>query len=153
MNRIKWILETSMTKTLAAKHGIPVRKVYEKFSTKYPDGSRIFREQNGATFGGMSFNRIKWQVDEMPPPPDLNILWNIARSNRSEVINRLLANKCELCGKETSLEAHHIRKLKDIDRGDEIWKQRMRMRKRKTLMICRPCHEGIHHGRYDGPAL
>ncbi len=38
-------------------------------------------------------------------------------NKRSEVVQRLLAGKCELCGrKEELIQVHHIRKLADIDK-------------------------------------
>nr|WP_278559877.1 hypothetical protein [Fischerella thermalis] len=30
---------------------------------------------------------------------------------------------------------------------------KMSARKRKTLVVCRQCHEKIQYGRYDGEAL
>ena len=76
---------------------------------------------------------------------------------RSEVVDRLLAGECELCGAPANIEAHHIRKLADL-RGKgraakPKWVQLMAARQRKTLMVCRNCHHAIHYGRYDGPAL
>lgn len=35
-------------------------------------------------------------------------------SKRSEVVQRLLAEQCELCGNKESIEMHHIRKMADI---------------------------------------
>ena len=34
LEKLKWIMETSLTKTLASKHKIPVSKVYEKYGAK-----------------------------------------------------------------------------------------------------------------------
>ncbi|WP_416212310.1 hypothetical protein [Nostoc sp. DedQUE09] len=39
-----------------------------------------------------------------------NNIWN----GRSEVVQRLLAQKCEICGATDNIEVHHIRKLVDI---------------------------------------
>ena len=36
-------------------------------------------------------------------------------SKRSEVIERLLAQECELCGSTDKIEVHHIRKLADVE--------------------------------------
>jgi hypothetical protein len=35
-------------------------------------------------------------------------------SKRSEVVHRLLAQECELCGSHQNVEMQHIRKLKDL---------------------------------------
>jgi hypothetical protein len=78
-------------------------------------------------------------------------------NKRSEVVQRLLAGKCELCGCKEELQVHHIRKLADIDRPGRrpkaVWEKIMSARKRKTLVVCEECHKTIHAGRYDGTAL
>ena len=69
-------------------------------------------------------------------------------SNRTELLERLKANECELCGKETPCEVHHVRKLADLKGKDlPMWKEVMLARRRKTLVVCHACHQGIHHGR------
>jgi len=46
---------------------------------------------------------------------------------------------------------HHIRALKDLNRytGREKpeWVKRMAARQRKTLILCRTCHQDITYGR------
>jgi hypothetical protein len=78
-------------------------------------------------------------------------------SGRSEVVERLLAETCELCGATDDIEVHHIRKLQDLDRAGQPptprWVKLMATRQRKTLVVCQACHHHIQYGRYDGPAL
>jgi transposase-like protein len=60
-------------------------------------------------------------------------------SKRSELIDRLLAEKCELCESQENIAVHHIRKLADIrrkEREEAEWKKQMRARHRKTLIVC-----------------
>ena len=33
------------------------------------------------------------------------------------------------------------------------WVQHMIARRRKTIVVCRACHQAITHGRYDGPRV
>ena len=35
----------------------------------------------------------------------------------------------------------------------ETWEKIMAARRRKTLMVCKGCHDGIHTGVHDGPKL
>jgi hypothetical protein len=75
---------------------------------------------------------------------------------RSELIERLLAEKCELCGQTGKVEGHHIHKLKDLQKKTrplEIWEQKMIAIRRKTLFVCDACHKKIHNGTYDGRRL
>ena len=76
-------------------------------------------------------------------------------AKRNELIHRLLAHRCEICQTRKNLEVHHIRKLADLNkpgrREKPAWVRLMAMRRRKTLVICRPCHEHIHAGRATAP--
>jgi hypothetical protein len=68
----------------------------------------------------------------------------------------MLADKCELCGSEKRVEAHHIRKLANLKKdGKErpMWIQKMIAMRRKTLFVCQEGHNSIHNGTYDGVAL
>ncbi|MFG1711252.1 hypothetical protein ACFLIM_49690 [Nonomuraea sp. M3C6] len=60
-----------------------------------------------------------------------------------------------LCESTEGLEVHHIRKLADLNqpgRRDKPARMHlMAMRRRKTLVICRRCHEDIHAGRATKP--
>ena len=44
------------------------------------------------------------------------------------------------------MEVHHIRKLKDL-KEKAIWEKYMIALRRKTLVLCRPCHVKLHTGR------
>jgi len=49
------------------------------------------------------------------------------------------------------VEVHHIKKLSDLKKHGKQeltgWKARMAARQRKTLVVCRKCHEAIHAGK------
>ncbi|MEU2030737.1 hypothetical protein [Nocardia amamiensis] len=53
------------------------------------------------------------------------------------------------------MEVHHIRKLADLSkpgrREKPSWIRLMAMRRRKTLVNYRACHEDIHAGRATKP--
>jgi hypothetical protein len=107
-----------------------------------------------ATFGGFPFERIPEGMGVTDVDP--NVAWLRHHTGRAEVVKRLEAGRCELCGtRGVLLEVHHIRKLADIDRPGRPpkapWQKIMAARKRKTLVVCRRCHEDITYGRYDGP--
>jgi len=69
-------------------------------------------------------------------------------SERSEIIERMAAQKCEYCGREAGyFEIHHIRKLSDIKEGKEKWQKRMIAKRRKTLVLCIECHDLLHAGK------
>jgi group II intron reverse transcriptase/maturase len=167
MGFIKWILETSLTKTLAEKHKCSVTKIYRRYQVTLPDfgagthkALRVVFERPGkdplvALFGGIPFQRKPEGLGSV----DFRFAqaWFAPSAKRSEVVQRLVAGRCELCEEEGPTVVHHLRKLADIDRPGRrpkaIWEKIMAARKRKTLVVCKRCHHDIHAGKYDGPAL
>jgi hypothetical protein len=162
MAYIKWILETSLTKTLASKFQVSVPVIYRKYQVCWLGKKelRVTKTRPGkdpliAVFGGFPLERIK---DGKGVVDIDRHQWRFPASKRSEVVQRLLAGKCELCeAKDVPVEVHHIRKLADIDRPGRRpksdWDKLMAARKRKTLVVCESCHDDIHAGLYDGPRL
>jgi len=161
MSRIKWILETSMLKTLASKHKSSVNridKMYRVPNLEYKTYRVVIDRPNKkplvAVFGGMSLKRIP----EGTGAKDFQFepAWFQPTRKRSELVQRLMRGECELC-EAGPVEVHHIRKLADIDkpgqRSKALWKKIMSARKRKTLIVCENCHDAIHAGEYDGPTL
>jgi hypothetical protein len=65
-----------------------------------------------------------------------------------QLIRRLLAGRCELCGQADKVRVHQIRKLVDLDKPGQPqleWMHAMAKRRRKTLIVCATCHANIHH--------
>jgi group II intron reverse transcriptase/maturase len=163
MARLKWVLELSLTKTLASKQKISVNQVYKKYQTEIMGLKclqvvvvREGKEPLVGTFGGIPLKR----KPEGMGVTDVSLTrtWFKPGDKRSEVVLRLVAGRCEVCdAKGVPLQAHHIRKLADINRPGRRpkapWERLMVARRRKTLMVCESCHEDIHAGRYDGRAL
>ena len=154
--RLQWVMSQSLAKTLAAKHkttrGKIVRRYKSTVHTAYGERVclKVFRERgNGkrplvTQFGGIPLrrNRHAVLVDRQPQR---------YRTERNELVKRLLADKCEMCESTVDVEVHHIRALRDLNakgqREKSKWIQLMAARKRKTLVVCRTCHMDIHHGR------
>ncbi len=96
-----------------------------------------------AQFGGIPLRRKRTAIltDQLPI---------YKKFERNELIKRLLADRCELCGSKEQVEVHHIRKLADLNvkgrKEKPRWIQVMAARRRKTLITCRRCHENIHYG-------
>jgi len=154
LNRLKWIMETSLTKTLAAKLKLSVPQVYKKFQTihtvdgKPYKGLHVVVPREGkkpliAKWGGIPLKR--------KPEAVLNDHPRAILITRSELEKRLLADTCELCGSHEQITVHHVRALKDLDkpgrREKPNWMKVMSARRRKTLVVCWPCHRNIHAGR------
>ena len=154
--RLHKVMEMSLAKTLAAKHKATTRKMRRKYKSvvETEHGPRVClrvvkQQDNGkrplvAQFGGIPLKRQRQAVlvDQQPQR---------YRTDRNELVKRLLADECEMCGSTVDVEVHHIRALRDLNvKGQGTkpkWVQIMAARKRKTLVVCRTCHMDIHHGR------
>jgi group II intron reverse transcriptase/maturase len=150
LNRLRWVMETSMLKTLAAKHRSTVTKMARKHQAviSTPHGKRrcfeaqVEREGRKplvTRFGGIPLARQrKAVIDDRPITP---------ATGRKELITRLRAGRCELCGTRASVQAHQVRKLADLARAGQpppAWAQQMARMRCKTLVVCPPCHDSIH---------
>ena len=159
LGQLKYVMERSLTKTLARKYRITVPQVYQRFravlDTEHGPrrGLQVTVDRGGgkkplvAQWGGISLARDLTPTVLNDDPPTI---WS---GRRSELVQRLLADTCELCGSQHQVEVHHIRALKDLNpkgrKEPPEWVVRMASRRRKTLVVCRACHEGIH---YSGSA-
>ena len=153
-SKVYWYMETSLLKTLAFKHKSSINKMLAKYKTTTTSTNGrtvpclqvvVPREDKPplvTTWGGISLSYKKKAVIEDAPYQ--------VYGGRTELIKRLLANKCELCGSEENIEVHHIRKLADLNKHNgklfPKWKEIMSARRRKTLVTCRDCHHAIHNG-------
>ncbi len=157
-HQLHWVMQTSLLRTLARKHRTSLKAMSEKYraTTETPYGRLscleiVVERANGkkplvAQFGGIPLKR-----QEKAIMTDLDPAYSQQRGrDRNELIKRLLAEKCELCGSKMNVEVHHIRKLTDLrEKGRKEkprWVKKMIQRRRKTLIVCANCHENIHRG-------
>ena len=153
LDRLHWVMLTSLLKTLACKYGSSVSKMARRYGARIetPHGPRKCmqvsvdrgegRKPLVATFGGIPLRRQKNAVliDREP-------VRDAVRG--SELIRRLLTGRCELCGQAEKVQVHQIRKLADLGKPEQPkpkWMQHMAKRRRKTLVVCDTCHASIHN--------
>lgn len=157
LGKIKTVMEIALVKTLAHKYRITVSQVYRKYrgrqivegyeyktlEVKVPTerGERLFY-----------WGAIPLRVVKLFSQPINDTRYESFRMGaRSDLVQRLQANKCELCGSNQNCEVHHVRKLADLKKPGRKekpdWMKRMIAMQRKTLIVCRKCHVDIHAGR------
>lgn len=144
LHNFRYIMEYSMYKTFAGKYRSTVRKINKKyrlnklFTVKYEQKGVI----KSRTFYKTSFKRrttaFNGSCDIEP--------YSIADVSRTNLTDRLKAEKCELCGTTGKLIMHHVRNLKDL-KGKESWERLMSARRRKTIALCPSCHRLRHLGK------
>lgn len=155
-HKLHYVTEMSLLKTLAAKHktsvGKQVRKYRATIQTPYGPHSclQVFvPRKNGkpplqAVFGGIPLRR-------QPQAQLHDRLYRRGQMTRNDLLQRFLADTCELCGHQGHCVVHHVRRLADLRRPGQRdlpeWMKRMLARRRKTLVVCVPCHTAIHAGQ------
>ena len=151
LHRLRWVMETSMLKTLAGKHRSSAARMAARHKAKImtPYGPRTCfearierdgRQPLVARFGEITLHQRKTATvtDRQPTRVDYP---------RKELLTRLLAGTCEVCGQTGPVEVHQIRKLKDLTAPGPLqpqWAKAMAKRRRKTLIVCARCHDPIH---------
>ena len=151
LDRLRWVMETSMLKTLAAKHRSTVSKMAARYKATIstPQGPRTcFQasiQRNGkkplvARFGGISLKRQPTAVitDRLPAGPTYPT---------RELVKSLRKGRCELCKHAGEVQVHHVKALADLDQPGKPqphWAQVMAKRHRKSLVVCAGCHDQIH---------
>jgi Type II intron maturase len=126
LSRLKWVAERSLVMTLANKLRTSCPDVYRRFRRELMTVDGTYKVlsvtvERGpkkkpleAHFGGISLSRNDHAVIGEYP----TTIW----SGRSELAERLLAEKCELCGSMDDIQVHHIHKLADL-KGKSRWEQ------------------------------
>jgi hypothetical protein len=151
LHRLRWVMETSMLKTLARKHRSTVPKMATRFKAKVvtPHGPRVCfqaavqrtgRKPLVAQFGGIPLKRAKNAVltDYVSTGPIYP---------QKELVKRLLKGRCELCRGTNDIDVHHVRSLAELAGSGQptpAWMQAMAKRRRKALVVCGDCHGLIH---------
>jgi group II intron reverse transcriptase/maturase len=159
--KLKYVMAIALVKTLAHKFRISVKQIYRKYRTTAEVDGRMYRvlqvqvptEKGTRVFqwGGIPLRVSK--IDHEPiqdSREDFEFFQYLER--RSDIVTRLRANQCEVCGQEEDCEVHHVRKLADLKKrwhgrkAKPLWVQKMIALQRKTLVVCGDCHRKIHAG-------
>lgn len=162
MHRFKYFHYYSLIKTIARKEKTTAKKVIQKYGVdvKRKNGTGT-RKVIGVKYHTKEREKILTYFNESLRRKDKPCTYDINPDVQGypihcELIRRLSASKCELCGKEgtpSDFEVHHIRKLKDLKKkygkhGKEPpnWVKIMAKMNRKTLVLCKECHNKLHRG-------
>jgi group II intron reverse transcriptase/maturase len=151
LTTLRWNAESSMLRTLARKHRSSVAKMAARHKAKIEtsDGLRTCFEARKhregkkdlvARFGGIILRQDRRAVIRDPAPAP-------AAYPRKELVKRLRTRECELCETGTTVTVHQVTGLKTLGQpgpGQPAWAALMAKMRRKTLIVCAPCHDWIH---------
>jgi group II intron reverse transcriptase/maturase len=141
-NSFGYCMQYSMFRTIAQKWNTTYRQVIRKirkgknYIITYVDSrgqkkARVFYDEGFKRKTATGYT----QCDNIP---------NTHISPYPSLIERLKAEKCELCGAEGKTVMYQVRTLKTL-KGDNEWEQLMLKRYRKTLAVCEKCNAKIHN--------
>jgi group II intron reverse transcriptase/maturase len=159
--KLKYVMEIALVKTLAHKFRISVRSIYRKYRTTAEVEGRTYRvlqvevpTEKGARLFHWGGIPLRVSSIDHDPVNDKRADFDSFQflEKRSDIVTRLRANTCEVCGKQDNCQVHHVRKLADLKqrwhgrRAKPLWVQKMIALSRKTLVVCESCHRLIHTG-------
>lgn len=156
LNEVGWVVTASLLKTLAGKYKSTVSKMNKKYRNQMEVAGKTYRvytvriDRKGKEPLIAHYGAIPLKRD--PKPASIKDELPKFGTNRSELIDRMMTNECEMCGNKGEIQVHHVRKLKDLithgRKEKPVWVQRMAAIRRKTLMVCAECHTAIHLGQH-----
>lgn len=148
INSFKYIMEYSMYKTYATKYRTTKHNMIEKYRINKDFGVK-YTTKDGKEKICLFYNEGFKRKDINRNADVDNVTDKRFYLERTSLIQRLEAGRCELCGAENvPIEIHHVRKLKDLN-GKKFWEKFMIARKRKTLALCHKCHVDLHNEKLD----
>ena len=158
LGKLKYVMEIALTNTLAGKFRTTVSQVYRRYKgTLRIDGYEYKTLQvKVPTEKGerlVYWGAIPLKVKKQFAEPLHDTIRHDRKYERPDLIQRLQANTCQLCGSQKNCEVHHIHKLADLKKRwagrkeKPKWVKLMIAIRRKTLVVCHQCHMDIHAGR------
>ena len=145
LNKLYFLWRTSLLRTLASKYRSSVNKVVHQLRSGTDLAVSV---KMGGKERGASVFKMK-EIDQLPKlgqAVDIRPVVQFTKA-RSDVLDRLRANACEYCGRQDQpCEVHHVRRMRDM-KGSELWQQVAAARRRKRVVLCRPCHRALHAGK------
>ncbi|MEO4830801.1 group II intron reverse transcriptase/maturase, partial [Bacteroides uniformis] len=141
LSKLGYIMKYSMYKTFAQKYRTTMSQIRKKYTKNGLFSVRYYLKNGTAkdlTFYHGGFKKKN--------PMNIKDLDNLPKftyhPTNTSLIDRLKAEKCELCGAVDKLVMHHVRKLKNLQ-GKTTCEKQMMARKRKTIAICGKCYKKL----------
>ena len=141
LSKLGYIMKYSMYKTFAQKYRTTMSQIRKKYTKNGLFSVRYYLKNGTAkdlTFYHGGFKKKN--------PMNIKDLDNLPKftyhPTNTSLIDRLKAEKCELCGVVDKLVMHHVRKLKNLQ-GKTTCEKQMMARKRKTIAICGKCYKKL----------
>lgn len=151
LGRIQYLLKHGLAKTLADKHKTSVCKVFKKYGKDI--GVAIYKKEDDSLVRVVKFDQVKLQRN----PTDFKKgAWSDFHDytplRKLRTTSRLLSPCC-ICGSYDKIEMHHVKHVRKMNHELKGFNRNMAKINRKQIPVCKPCHNSIHEGKYDGMSL
>lgn len=154
----------SCVRTLATKHKCKRAAIYRQYYGPTSPGKKglvvVAQDPHNGKTCQAEFGEVRFRAGQWPPRvADRNDQY-VQTYRGTDLLKRLAADRCDLCGKQGKGIVYHIRGLRDM--GEEKRKQGKALIKAEEFAIARQwkqvivrpeCHQQIHSGQYDGQAV
>lgn len=158
LNKLQYVMTVALVKTLASKFKVSSQQVYRKYRGNLQIGDHTYRTLEVAVPTKKGTVMIRWgaiplKVVRIGSETMNDTIGYPREYAKTDLVQRLRANICELCGTTEDIEVHHIRKLQNLKqrwagkKEKPTWIVKMIALQRKTLVVCKKCHDDIHAGR------
>lgn len=158
LRKLQYIMQIALVKTLAHKYRISASQVYRKYRGKLTVDNHDYTTlqlevptKHGSRliyWGAIPLRTVKIGQAQLLHDQQYQEQFK----NTVDLLVRLKADVCELCGSTDRCQVHHIRKLAELKKRwagrkeKPRWVTRMIAMQRKTLIVCFRCHRDIHNG-------
>ena len=145
LGKFRWIMETSMLKTFAAKFKSNINKVKEGRMKNGVFGIDYINKSGPKRCEFHNSPLVK--KDDEPAPSYVDTLPQYQKYNRpNSLAAKLLKGECEICAEKTNnVIMHHVRSLKSL-KGDKLSESLMLQQRRKSLALCEACFAKVSNG-------
>ena len=148
MNRVQYVLNFSLAKTLAAKRQRPITQVI-----RGKDISIKVKRAKGREATITFYRNTDWSVRRgaFTDSPEIDIVrMHVRLRTRAK-----LGWPCVICGETQGIAMHHVRYVRQglTSKGLKGFLRVMAALNRKQVPVCTSCHSKIHRGEYDGLSL
>lgn len=151
LQRMQYILQFSLAKTLAAKYKCSMRRIFQRFGktiTIPVKGKKGKPDREVSFFVNHDWTKQRDGFQVRNAKVDL-LRWTIKLRTRSK-----LGKACCICESTVQLEMHHVRHIRKTGAKPLTgFNAILQVLNRKQLPVCKSCHQKIHHGEYDGIGL
>ena len=153
LNRIQYILQCSLAKTLARKYQISMTKVFKRFGkqmTIHVVGKDGKKDREVSFYLNRDWTKRRDAFQEGKHSDSDLVQTAMRMRTRSK-----LGKPCCICGEVKQTAMHHVRHIRKLShkRVATGFNRVLRALNRKQIPVCTACHVSIHRGEYDGMKL